>query len=182
MTPYLSKSGNYLGSPPVLAWIVHVAIVVATVAITVVRKPIQDDALHRQGVVERYVISPLSTWDGAWYIRIARHGYDQQQATAAFWPLYPLLLDVGNALTGIPYAPIGVAFSNVFFLVALICLFRLVKLDYGREVAGRAVWLAALSPLAFFFSTVYTEALFLMLTVGALVLAQGGQWTLAAVA
>ncbi len=70
--------------------------------------------------------------------------------------------------------------ANVFFLGALICLFTLVSNSHGRAIASRAVWLAALSPLAFYFSTAYTESLFLMLTLSALLLAQNQKWTAAA--
>ena len=125
----------------------------------------------------RYVVSPLSTWDGGWYVRIARHGYDQQEASAAFWPLFPFLLSVGHSVTGWSYEMVGVVLSNIFFLWALIVLFSLIGRTYGDWVARRAVWLAALSPLAFFFSAVYTESLFLLLTVGALSLADSSRWT-----
>src|SRR5215211_6285107 len=54
--------------------------------------------------------------------------------------------------------------------------------DYGEAVATRTVWLVALWPLSLFFSAVYTEALFLLLTVGAVALGRSGRWTWAALA
>jgi hypothetical protein len=49
-------------------------------------------------------------------------------------------------------------------------------------IATRTVWLVALWPLAFFFSAVYTESLFLLLTVGAVALGRSGRWGWAALA
>src|SRR5262249_22503203 len=68
------------------------------------------------------------------------------------------------------------------FLAALVALFALVRADYGQAIATRTVWLAALWPLSFFFSAVYTESVFLLLTVGAILLARRGRWTWAALA
>ena len=74
---------------------------------------------------------------------------------------------------------VGVVLSNVAFLLALIVLYRLVRIDYGDAVAARTTWLVALFPTAFFFSTTYTEALFLLLTVTAIYLGRTDRWGLA---
>lgn len=178
--PYQIGARVVLRSPPVLAWTTHLTLVLVTAAVTVVLTPERDSQRPQFDGLAHYLISPLATWDGGWYVRIANEGYGGQEASAAFWPLYPLLLSLGNALTGLPYAAFGVLLSNAAFLALLIVLFRLVRADYGQVIATRTVWLIALWPLAFFFSAVYTESLFLLLIVGAIALGRSQRWTAAA--
>jgi hypothetical protein len=168
-------------SSPIVAWLAHLMLVLAITAATVALTPGRESQRPRFGGIAHYVISPLAVWDGGWYIRIAQQGYSRRHA-AAFWPLYPLLLRLGHWLTGLPYAAVGVILSNAAFLAALAALFALVRADYGRDVAVRTVWLAALWPLSFFFSAVYTESLFLLLSVGAIALGRSRRWTWAALA
>ncbi|HEX4115139.1 MAG TPA: hypothetical protein VHY18_04630 [Solirubrobacteraceae bacterium] len=56
---------------------------------------------------------------------------------------------------------------------------RLAKLD-GREVARLAVLLTAFAPMAFYFSAVYSESLYLALSVGLFLCARRGRWGAAA--
>ena len=51
------------------------------------------------------------------------------------------------------------------FALAMVALFYLARLDLPRRHAERAVLLTAVFPFAFFFGLVYTESLFLLLTV-----------------
>jgi hypothetical protein len=170
-----------LHSPPVVAWAVHLVLVLAVAAATVAVTPGRDSKRPRLDGIAHYLVAPLAVWDGGWYVRIARHGYARRQA-AAFWPLYPLLLRLGHWLTGLSYDAVGVVLSNAAFLAALVALYALARADYGQAIATRTVWLTALWPLSFFFSAVYTESVFLLLTVGAIVLAHRGRWTWAALA
>jgi hypothetical protein len=69
-----------------------------------------------------------------------------------------------------------VAISLVCFAVALVLLHRLVLLDASREVADATVMLVAFFPMSFFFSAIYTESLFLMLSLGCILQARRGRW------
>ena len=90
-------------------------------------------------------------------------------------------MDLGNQLTGWPVEVVGYLLSNLAFAVALILLYRLVCIDFDREVARRTLWALALFPTALFFTAVYTESLFLVLVVGALLAARQGQWLVAGI-
>ena len=126
------------------------------------------------------LVEPLRLWDGLWYKLIAEQGYAGEGiAKAAFWPLYPWLMDVGSRLTGWTVDTVGYLISNIAFAVALLLLYRLVSLDFDRAVARRTLWAIALFPTALFFSAVYTESLFLALAVGALLAARLERWGLA---
>ncbi len=120
-----------------------------------------------------WIVEPLRNWDGLWYRLIALEGYagGTQSAKAAFWPLLPGIMRGGNILTGWTVDSVGYLVANLAFLGALLVMYRLIILDYGDvATARRAIWALALFPTALFFSAVYTESLFLLLTVSALYL------------
>ena len=119
---------------------------------------------------------PGAYWDSVWFLEIARDGYERAE-DAAFFPLYPLLLRAtGSTVAG------GVLLSLACFAGALWLLHRLVALDFGVRVAGLTVVLVACFPASVFFSAVYSESLFLLLSVGAVYAARRDRWLLAAVA
>jgi hypothetical protein len=117
-----------------------------------------------------WVVQPLRTWDGLWYRLLALDGYagSTQSAKAAFWPIYPGIMRGGSDITGWTVDSVGYLVSNFAFLGALLVIYRLVILDYGDPaLARRTLWAIALFPTALFFSAVYTESLFLLLSAGA---------------
>jgi hypothetical protein len=111
------------------------------------------------------LLAPAARWDAVWFLAIADSGYDGQRA--AFFPLYPLAVKVAGVLTGSP-AVGGVLVSLTALLVALTVLRRLVALDFGDDVARTCVLLVALFPASLFLSAIYSESLFLALSVGAI--------------
>jgi hypothetical protein len=118
--------------------------------------------------------APLARWDSVWFMAIASEGYGAG-AREAFFPLYPLLVRVagaplGSALVG------GALVSTALLAVALVLLHRLVALDHDRAVARNAVVVTALFPMSFFFSAVYSESLFLALSIGAVYAARRERW------
>jgi len=121
--------------------------------------------------------APLGRWDSVWYLAIAGGGYGDT-AREAFFPLYPLLVRIAGAPLGSQL--IGGALASTALLgVALVVLHRLVSLDHDRAVARNAVLVTALFPMSFFFSAVYSESLFLALSVGAIYAARLDRWALA---
>ncbi|HEU5432555.1 MAG TPA: hypothetical protein VFU81_12880 [Thermomicrobiales bacterium] len=134
--------------------------------------------------IAHVIVEPMRQWDGLWYRLIALDGYvgPTESARAAFWPLYPWLMDAGHRLTGLAPETIGYLISNIGFAVALVLLYRLVALDFGAAIARGTLWAIALFPTALFFSAVYTESLFLLLAVAALLGARTDRWWLAGIA
>ena len=129
------------------------------------------------GATGDLLVAPFARWDSVWYLAIAGDGYGGG-AREAFFPLYPIIarvtgLPVGSSLLG------GVLASTALLGVALVLLHRLVALDYGRAVARNAVLVTAFVPMSFFFSAVYSESLFLALSVGAIYAARRERWALA---
>ncbi len=130
------------------------------------------------GYFGNLLASPFARWDSVWYLAIARGGYDHEAARTAFFPLYPLILRGLGVVIGSDLVA-GVLVSLVAFGVALVLLYRLAELELGAEVARVAVLLIAFSPMAYFFSAVYSESLFLALSLGCIWQARMGRWAAA---
>jgi len=126
------------------------------------------------------LVGPSARWDSVWYLRIAEHGYGTagSHAQAAFYPLYPALMRGVGTVVGSPLTA-GILISLACFLAALVLLHRLAALELGPRDARGTVLLVAFFPTAFFFSAVYTESLFLLVSVGAFLAARSGRWALA---
>jgi hypothetical protein len=112
-------------------------------------------------------------WDSVWFLRIAEHGYDSASgAAAAFYPLYPGAVSVvGWALFG-HYVLAGIVVSLAAAFGAFLLLHRVAEERLGADGARRAVLYLAVFPFAFFLQAVYSESLYLLLTLAAFVLAE----------
>ena len=99
-------------------------------------------------------------WDAGWFLGIAHYGYPKASVqSAAFFPLYPLCV---RALAFVfrSHLAAGVVISLVAAAGAAAILYRLSR---SRD----AVLLLALSPIAYVFTAVYSDALFLLLALAA---------------
>jgi hypothetical protein len=136
--------------------------------------------------------APAARWDGAWYLVIAHYGYRPDlgvytSSRTAFFPLYPLGIR-SIAWLGVPPIVAGVLLSVLALALALYGIHRLTTLELARaarsslagervgEAARLAVMLTAFAPMAFFFSAVYSESLYLALSVGLFWSARHGRW------
>ena len=131
------------------------------------------------GATGDVLAAPLGRWDSVWFLAIAESGYGEGARTA-FFPLYPLLVRIVGAPLGSPLIG-GALLSTALLGVALVLLHRLVALDHERAVARNAVLVTALFPMSFFFSAVYSESLFLALSIGAVYMARRDRWAWAGV-
>lgn len=118
-------------------------------------------------------------WDSIHYLNIAAHGYLDRSETV-FFPLYPLLIRAVSPVLGSAVVA-GFFISLLAFGIGLTLLHRLTELELGRPAADAAVLLLAFAPLAYFFSAIYSESVFLALSVGATYAARRGRWGVAGV-
>ena len=106
-------------------------------------------------------------WDGAWYSQIATQGYGAHAPeSTAFFPLYPVLVRLGSEVGGGP-AVWGVVISVLCTAFALFFVYRIAEDLYGVRTARVSTLVLAFFPTTFFLNAVYTEALFLALSAGA---------------
>lgn len=129
----------------------------------------------------------LLRWDANWYSSIIESGYSYvagKESNVAFFPLYPLCVRAFRWLTHAPVPLAGFLLSNTFLLGAVVLLHRLVRLDFPEPspVPARTVWLLLFNPVAFFHAALYTESLFLFLSLGAFFAARQRRWALAGLA
>lgn len=128
------------------------------------------------------LLNPWAHWDGVWYIKIAQAGYADADGSTAFFPLYPLLLRYLGVLFGGNLVLTGLVVSLLCFAGSVWLLFKLVARDFDQRVAERSVVYLSLFPAAFFFQAVYTESLFLLLSLACFFWARDGRWRLAGLA
>ena len=123
------------------------------------------------------LLRSLTSWDGLYYLGIARDGYHTAAVAGAyhdiaFPPLYPVLVRA-LALPWPAYQGlVAVVLSNMAFLVGLGLLVRLGEPYLGIGRARAAAGFLALYPFAAVFSMSYTESVFLVLSVGAFLAAE----------
>lgn len=121
-------------------------------------------------------------WDVDSYLYIAEHGYTTKGDDAnrlAFYPLYPMTIRLFNTVVG-NYFIAGTILSALYFLGACLVLQRLVKLEFAStSIANNSVKYMLLYPFSFFATTVYTESLFLLLTISCFYFLRQQKWYLA---
>ncbi|MHB1432621.1 MAG: hypothetical protein ACYCVZ_10960 [Streptosporangiaceae bacterium] len=122
----------------------------------------------------------LGSWDGRWYQMIARLGYHPalvplttipaynpslrlQMNSAAFFPLYPLLMRVVSDVTGLGLYGAGMAVSVTSSLVAAAGIYAIAERLAGRRagIIAAAIW--AVFPGSGAEWAVYTESVYVAL-------------------
>lgn len=122
-------------------------------------------------------------WDTRHYIGIAQEGYTSvgdERLRLVFFPLYPLLMRLLSPLTGGSVFLAGMLISRLCAMGCAALLYELAFRTCGARKARLAVAYFLLSPMSVFLNCCYTEALFLLLTLGAMVLLLRGRPWLAA--
>lgn len=121
-------------------------------------------------------------FDALWFLRIATAGYTEGDGSAAFFPLYPMLIRIASPVLGGHPLAAGILISNAAFLGALIVLYFLTASEFDEPVARRTILYLAIFPTAYFFLAPYSESLFLLLVVTSLWAARRRKWAVAGVA
>jgi len=123
-------------------------------------------------------LGAFTWWDGWWYTRIAEEGYSYipgRQSPVAFFPVYPMLMRAGR-LFGLHPALVGfgVTLASGATVSVLFLRWCRARLDARRATVALAALL--LYPCSFYLAgTVYADALFVALVLGAFVLLEGGR-------
>lgn len=125
---------------------------------------------------------PLIRWDAAWYQSIVNDGYfyiPGQASNVAFFPLYPLVLRTGKLIFGHIYIT-SYVLNFLFTATAAWGLHRLSwQLQGDVKAADRALLYLFSFPSAFFLFAPYTESMYLMIAVGAVLAGSRRAWFIA---
>lgn len=122
------------------------------------------------------VVDMHNRWDSYWYLDIVNNGYylrtDNTLANVVFFPLYPTLIKiVGTILPASSagglgnFVLAGWLISMTFLLLASAYFYKLVKEFHPEIDPELPILLMLIFPTAFFFNVIYTESLFLFLTI-----------------
>lgn len=107
-------------------------------------------------------------WDSFWYLDIAQNGYSfkgpEKLSNIVFFPLYPFLIRVTSFFTAGNLILAGWILSSIFLFLALLYLFKLVKEFHPGINPYLPIIFLLIFPTAFFLNAVYTESLFLFLS------------------
>ena len=153
-------------------------LLVAYLAVPLLLEATSPPPYHLRGTENILLDVFASRWDTGFYISIVEEGYMFRGVplpSVAFFPLLPLLMAAMTPLTG-DAAVSGIIISNLALWGTAVFFYRLVAENYSTKVADRAVWYLLIFPLAFYGSTIYTESLFLLVTIAAYYFARCGQW------
>ena len=119
----------------------------------------------------------LCRWDCLWYVNLAEGGYDRYPAASlldngnwAFFPLFPMLVGGLHVATHLVTIHIASLLSMLFSGLALLTAWPLL----GRDLRAYTLYAAFLlcGPFSIYFTTFYTEVLFVLLTNGVLLALQ----------
>jgi 4-amino-4-deoxy-L-arabinose transferase-like glycosyltransferase len=134
----------------------------------------------------------LTSWDGRWYLEIVRGGYpdaippnityEQLEARAAFFPLYPWIVRIVDAVLpgGDTFAALFVNF--VLGAISVVLVGLLARRLYSVNVAARSMTLYAIFPGSAILSFAYAEALLIVLAAACLIFLLDERWLLAGLA
>ena len=122
---------------------------------------------------------PYYRWDSFWYTSISRHGYDFSEihnSSIAFFPLYPLVIRATHAVIHSGESHLSFILNIIFSLLAIIFLYRLMRLDYDRRTSLIVVAVIFFFPPAYFFLSGYPDILFMLLAILSFYFSRKKEW------
>lgn len=138
--------------------------------------------IPKSGIISNFLIYPWGNFDGIYYLYIAGSGYTPDNA--GFFPLYPMLVKIfslNSQVFSFNQFLTAITLSSLFFLLSLIMLHRLIKLDYSNNIAMSTILAILVFPTSFFFASIYSESLFLLLLILSFYFARKRNWLLASI-
>ncbi len=118
--------------------------------------------------------------DAPHYLFLAEEGYQsfgEKENLIVFYPLYPVMIRIlANCFLFQNYELAGIIISQISTGAAAVFLYKLLRLDYNEEPSAEAVFLFLTYPFMMFTMGVFTEGIFLALTIAALYFIRKHAW------
>lgn len=109
-----------------------------------------------------------SRWDSFFYTDIAQHGYHltpgNTLSNIVFFPLYPFLIYILAPFVGTNFVLAGWLVSILSLIGAVVIFYKLLKEFHPTIDPETPIFYLLIFPTAFFLNAVYTESLFLFLS------------------
>lgn len=142
--------------------------------------PLSEGYLGKEVVQNApYLAWIWANFDGTHFLNIVKLGY--KDFDYAFFPLYPLVIKIINLITLIEPLYIGIIISLVSFFLAMVMIYKIVRIDFNERTSNTALLLVSFFPLSFFYQSVYSDSLFLLLSVACFYSVRKGNWLLGGV-
>ena len=120
-------------------------------------------------------VSKLLPWDAQHYLDIITNGYVTEgdaRLFIVFFPLYPMICRCITFMTGFSAYGVATAVSNAALLGCGVVMYRLMEPEGGATLGRRAMLLMMFNPLTYFFSITYSESVFMLVTLLAVLFAR----------
>ncbi len=122
------------------------------------------------------LLDPFAQLDARAYLDIAKNGYNAEfngTTNYGWYPLYPLLI---RMFSFIGFELAAFLLANIFSFIAVYLLYVIVKDEFDKHTANKSIFYLLFFPTAFFLTMMYTESLFLSLTLAMFLLARREKW------
>ncbi|BCY18044.1 hypothetical protein hrd7_18930 [Leptolinea sp. HRD-7] len=153
--------------------------------------PLTEKALHETyyqlsrstTLLGRSFIDVWLRWDAVHYMNIAELGYQGVgKEETVFFPLYPYTVGFLSHITSINVTLVGILVSSFFTILALICLYDLVLLQFKDENLSKlSTLLFALYPTSFFLHAPFTDAMFMFFTISSILMMEKREYMAAGI-
>jgi hypothetical protein len=129
------------------------------------------------------ILQSLTSGDGFWYVGIAASGYHLEPLKGAFhdyvfFPLWPFVIRIASFFTAGDLVVAGILAANVAFGLALIAFEHLSRPILGARGAVTAAAFLTFAPGGVAFAMIYSDSLFLLLSLAAVLAARRGAYPL----
>ena len=138
--------------------------------------------LNIHSILNNFLLYPWANFDGVYYLTIAHAGYTVDNS--GFFPLYPILVNIfslNSSVFSTPQFFVGLILSSVFLFLGLFYFYKLLNLDYKKNISFESLLFLLLFPTSFYFAAVYPESLFFFLTVSSFYFARKGEWLISGI-
>ena len=124
--------------------------------------------------VHNNFFTAMCRWDCKWYMTIINKGYDLIPRTSpkvwkglanwAFFPLYPYTVKGVVYILSTPVVATGIIINQIFVFLSLCVFYKYLRLKFDELNSRFGVFLLGFSPFGIYFTSLYTEAMFLFLS------------------
>jgi hypothetical protein len=129
--------------------------------------------------LNRVILAPWLRWDAVWYVIILTTGYQAENGSTSFHPLY-IWLSKPFYLFG--FDPVLMLTSSIAGLGLFWMFYKLASIDLSPERSRIALLLLVTFPISFILFAPYTESTFIFFTVLALYQLRERRWLWVALA
>jgi hypothetical protein len=169
---------------PVKTWATALAVPIIAYAVSRCIAALGYAIGSRNG--DKSLAASFGSWDSSWYTALAANGYptfvpDDKATTAAFFPLYPLLVRGFADISSLSLETSGLVVNTACGLAFVLGVCFLARDLFSQRAANAAAVVVSVFPGTFALSMAYTEGLMLALSAWCLFALRKEKWLAAGI-